>query len=436
MVIVHQDGLLVYGNRAGVKLFKAELDVGLLRPTGHQLRPSRRHQRHDRAAGPADGAGPVLRARRGPGHRPRRHDDRDGAHQHPHHVGQASRPTRRSCAMCPSVGPPRRPPATGPAWWPTCRTPSSVSTPTAASRAGTRPPRSSTAGPRTRWPASPSARSSPATAPTAPALLERGQRSHHRKDGSTVEVLVSIDPLVDDDTLPSGWVVVITELTDARQAEAGRRAAEERYEAVVASLSEGIILFDEDRTDERPQPGGAESILGDRLTEGDGHRLFTGASIATTADGFPLTPTMFPHVKTLATGESEDGVIIGVTDERGTTPVAVGELPAAVGREPRRRPHGRLLVHRRDRPAGRRGAAAVARLSRLAHRARQPLVLQRRARARAAPVDAERHQPGRALHRPRPLQVGQRLLRPRRGRRTAAQAGPPVQGGGCAGATG
>ena len=148
------------------------------------------------------------------------------------------------------------------------------------------------------------------------ALVERGQRSHRRKDGSTVDVLVSIDPLVDDDTLPSGWVVVITELTDARQAEAGRRAAEERYEAVVASLSEGIILFDEaGRMSAHNQA--AESILGDRLSEGDGHRLFTGSSIATSAEGFPLTPTMFPHVKTLATGESEDGVIIGVTDERG-----------------------------------------------------------------------------------------------------------------------
>ena len=93
------------------------------------------------------------------------------------------------------------------------------------------------------------------------AILERGQHSHRRKDGSSVDVLVSIDPLVDDDTLPSGWVVVVTELTDARQAEAGRRAAEERYEAVVASLSEGIILFDEaGRMSAHNQA--AESILG------------------------------------------------------------------------------------------------------------------------------------------------------------------------------
>jgi len=111
-------------------------------------------------------------------------------------------------------------------------------------------------------------------------------------------------------------VVVCTELTDARQAEAGRRAAEERYEAVVASLSEGIILFDEAGKISAHNQAAA-SILGSRLTEANGHRLFTGSSIAISTEGFPLTPTMFPHVKTLATGESEDGVVIGVTDDHG-----------------------------------------------------------------------------------------------------------------------
>ena len=130
------------------------------------------------------------------------------------------------------------------------------------------------------------------------AILERGQHSHHRKDGSSVDVIVSIDPLIDDDTQPSGWVVVCTELTDARQAEAGRRAAEERYEAVVASLSEGIILFDEAGKMSAHNQA-ADTILGDRLEAGGGHRMFTGESIATSADGQPLTPTMFPHVRTL-----------------------------------------------------------------------------------------------------------------------------------------
>src|ERR1035438_8158699 len=148
------------------------------------------------------------------------------------------------------------------------------------------------------------------------AVLERGQRSHHRKDGSEVDVLVSIDPLIDDDTQPSGWVVVCTELTDARQAEAGRRAAEERYEAVVASLSEGIVLFDESGNICALNEA-ATRILGDRLESGSGHQIFTGSSIAIDADGQPLSADMFPHEQTLATNESLDDVIIGVSDGNG-----------------------------------------------------------------------------------------------------------------------
>jgi diguanylate cyclase (GGDEF)-like protein/PAS domain S-box-containing protein len=148
------------------------------------------------------------------------------------------------------------------------------------------------------------------------AVLERGQRTHHRKDGSEVEVLVSIDPLIDDDTQPSGWVVVCTELTDARQAEAGRKAAEERYEAVVASLSEGIVLFDESGTICAHNKA-ASRILGDRLERGTGHQIFTGTSIAIKADGHPLSADMFPHARSLASGESEDDVVVGVTDGKG-----------------------------------------------------------------------------------------------------------------------
>ncbi len=148
------------------------------------------------------------------------------------------------------------------------------------------------------------------------AVLERGQRTHRRKDGSEVDVLVSIDPLIDDDTQPSGWVVVCTELTDARQAEAGRRAAEARYEAVVASLSEGIILFDE-AGHMCAHNTAATRILGDRLALGVGHQMFTGASIAISAEGQPLSPEMFPHARTLVTGESEDDVVVGLTDDSG-----------------------------------------------------------------------------------------------------------------------
>ncbi|HEY4947586.1 MAG TPA: EAL domain-containing protein, partial [Acidimicrobiales bacterium] len=96
----------------------------------------------------------------------------------------------------------------------------------------------------------------------------------------------------------------------------GRRAAEERYEAVVASLSEGIVLFDESGNICALNEA-ATRILGDRLESGSGHQIFTGSSIAIDADGQPLSAEMFPHEQTLATNESLDDVIIGVSDGNG-----------------------------------------------------------------------------------------------------------------------
>jgi len=143
--------------------------------------------------------------------------------------------------------------------------------------------------------------------------IEVGRHVHQRRDGSDVEVVVSVDPLMEGSDEPVGWVVVCTELTDARRAEAGRRAAEERYEAVVATLSEGIILFDRTGTICAHNEA-AGRILGDRLLAGQGHATFAGSTITIDRDGRPLLCEDFPHVRTINTGEPLDDVIIGVTD--------------------------------------------------------------------------------------------------------------------------
>ena len=260
------------------------------------------------------------------------------------------------------------------------------------------------------------------------AVLERGQRSHRRKDGSEVDVLVSIDPLIDDDTQPSGWVVVCTELTDARQAEAGRRAAEERYEAVVASLSEGIVLFDENGNVSAHNEAAAR-ILGEPpqlgLQPPDLHRLLDRHRGQRSPDVRRFVPPR---------GDARHRRLPGRSGHRRhrrkwPAPVALAQLTPALGCGPERVAHGGLLVHRRHRPKGRRSPAPLARLPRLPHRPGQPLAVQRRTRARAVGVHATGHQPGRALHRPRPVQAGQRLLRPRQRRRGAAGPGPAVQVG-------
>ena len=94
----------------------------------------------------------------------------------------------------------------------------------------------------------------------------------------------------------------------------------------------------------------------------------------------------------------------------------------------------RRHAHRHHRRARAVAAALVRRESRPAHRARQPSRVRAAAAARAR---ARRRRPGRThavlLHGPRPLQDGQRHLRPRRGRRAAAPARPGAAAAGALG---
>jgi diguanylate cyclase (GGDEF)-like protein/PAS domain S-box-containing protein len=145
-------------------------------------------------------------------------------------------------------------------------------------------------------------------------IVAAGRATHYRKDHTPVDVLVSVDPLMaNDETV--GWVVVCTELTDAKLAEAGRREAEERYASVVASLSEGILLFDADGNVSASNEA-AEKILGERLTSGGGS-VFTTDALAVDNDGEALALGDFPHIKTLNTGEPEVSVVVGVRDNDG-----------------------------------------------------------------------------------------------------------------------
>ena len=127
----------------------------------------------------------------------------------------------------------------------------------------------------------------------------------------------------------------------------------------------------------------------------------TGSTPATATRSSPARPSpsrptaipcraeMFPHAKTLATGESEDDVVIGVTDGSGRRQWLSLSSRLLSGAGQNDVAHGGVLVHRRHRPQGRRGPAPLARLPRLADRARQPLAVQRRARARAAGLHAD-----------------------------------------------
>ncbi len=148
------------------------------------------------------------------------------------------------------------------------------------------------------------------------AVLESGERLHVRKDGELIETRVSLSPLLDDIGQPSGWVAVCTEITEARRAEAARRAAEERYAAVVAALEEGIVVVDSNGRVSAANHA-AQRILGARLESGKGDDIFAGGHLATREDGAPFLPGECPIAATLATGTPQANVVMGVVTDEG-----------------------------------------------------------------------------------------------------------------------
>ncbi len=135
---------------------------------------------------------------------------------------------------------------------------------------------------------------------------------HRRSDGTLLEVRISVALVLDQAHQVTGAVAVCADITERRRSEAARRALEERYTAVVASLEEGIVVSD-DQGVITAADRAAESILGRRIMVGERlDAVFSEELRARHPDGFLITDDEHPTVRTLRTGESFTNVLIGV----------------------------------------------------------------------------------------------------------------------------
>jgi diguanylate cyclase (GGDEF)-like protein/PAS domain S-box-containing protein len=135
---------------------------------------------------------------------------------------------------------------------------------------------------------------------------------HRRSDGTLLEVRISVALVLDEDHQVTGAVAVCADITERRRSEAARRALEERYTAVVASLEEGIVVSDDQGVITAANRA-AESILGRRIMVGERlDTVFSEELRARHPDGFLITDDEHPTVRTLRTGESFTNVLIGI----------------------------------------------------------------------------------------------------------------------------
>ena len=135
---------------------------------------------------------------------------------------------------------------------------------------------------------------------------------HRRSDGTLLEVRISVALVLGQDQEVTGAVAVCADITERRRSEAARRALEERYTAVVASLEEGIVVSDDQGVITAANRA-AESILGRRIMVGERlDTVFSEELRARHPDGFLITDDEHPTVRTLRTGESFTNVLIGI----------------------------------------------------------------------------------------------------------------------------
>jgi len=157
------------------------------------------------------------------------------------------------------------------------------------------------------------------SAPTGPdGLPDEGIARHRRKDGSVVDVRVKRSTLGGDAGGPTGWVMVVTELTEARAATEARKEIERRYAAAVAALDEGVLVVDHQGV-VRASNDSAMRILGARVILGSGDFVFTGHRPARKPEGGSYAPDELPIARALAERTAVTNLVLGVIDDDGHT---------------------------------------------------------------------------------------------------------------------
>ncbi len=143
-----------------------------------------------------------------------------------------------------------------------------------------------------------------------------GDHRHITKAGDILQVRVSVAPLLGELEQMIGWVGICSDLTSFLNAEAARRSAEDRYNALASVLGEGIVSLD-DHGHVLEANDSARLILGARLDTQTGDGVLSGMHPVVTRDGSPLHVVQYPIGSTLRTGKPLKDVIIGTMTDQG-----------------------------------------------------------------------------------------------------------------------
>lgn len=172
--------------------------------------------------------------------------------------------------------------------------------------------------------------------------LDRGETGEfelriRRGDGALRDVVLSATPLRDGHGELVGGVRLMRDVTAQLAAEAALRSSEERHRSLITAMPNGIVLQVESGEIVDCNPA-AEEILGLTREQMRGRASIDPRWRAVREDGSPFPGDEHPSMVTLATGEGQSGVLMGVhrADDSlvwisiSTEPIALGDQRAVV----------------------------------------------------------------------------------------------------------
>ena len=138
-----------------------------------------------------------------------------------------------------------------------------------------------------------------------------GEVCNRRKNGELYWVEASIFPVLDEQGLPVQYLSIRTDITHLKAVEQALQEKEARYRSLVDTVADGIVLYDPNGQVIECNPA-AEQILGLRREQILGHSALNPIWRCVYPDGRPCRGDAHPVMQTLATGLSQQNMLMGV----------------------------------------------------------------------------------------------------------------------------
>lgn len=141
--------------------------------------------------------------------------------------------------------------------------------------------------------------------------IDRYETVRIRKDGTRVDIALTISPIKDKHNRVIGVSTINQDIGELKKTQDALRESEARYRAIVDTMTEGVLLQLSDGTIQACNTA-AERILGLTLDQMMRHAPTDFAWRTIHEDGTPLPTTQLPHMLTLTTGKPQSNMIMGV----------------------------------------------------------------------------------------------------------------------------